>query len=100
MIENLRKTEGSTTDALTFQSQDMNIFVEMTAPPGESKCLTLRVGGVGVAVRITDSPMGNWTISIQAESSQGVGVMSQDAASISVGPAPSATGNDMEDTQG
>jgi len=57
------------------------------------------VGGVGAAVLITESITESWTISIQAESSLGVGVLTEDDASICVGAARAVTGSATADTQ-
>jgi hypothetical protein len=94
VIEKLQKVDGFTTDALSFRSRGMNIYLETIAAPGAKKCVRLRVGGVGAAVLITESITENWTISIQAESSQGVGVLSEGGASICVGPAQNAIESD------
>ena len=91
MIEKLQEQGDSQTGTLSFLWQGMNISLATTVDLEGSRFLRLRMGGVGAAVHITDSLTGNWTISIRAESSQGVGVLSQDAASICVGPALNAT---------
>lgn len=93
MIELRRAHADILIDEVSLAMQGTNIYLDVTALSSGKKYLRLRVGGVGAAVHITDWPMGSWTISVQAESSQGVGVLSQDAVSICVGPAQSATGN-------
>lgn len=99
MTKKLPELKSFSIDGLTFPWQGTNISLGMTVGSEGNRYLTVRVGGVGAAVRITDSPTGNWTILIQAESSQGVGVMSQDGVSICVGPAQSATASATADTQ-
>jgi hypothetical protein len=91
VIEIKRVSGGIWTDEVSLAMQGMNIYMAVTADREGNKSLCLRVGGVGDAVLITDSPTGNWTISRVAESSRGAGVSSWEGASICAGAARNVT---------
>jgi hypothetical protein len=78
--------------------QGMNIYLAVTAGPGEKKSLLLRVVGVGHAVRITESPTERPTISIVGGSLPDAGV-SMKVAKTSDGAVQSVTLGGTEDTR-
>lgn len=91
MIQILQTRWTSKTEEVSLVIRGINISLAATSDLEGNRSLKLRMGGVGAAVLITDSPMESATISIVDESTLGVGVSIQGDASIYVGRVPNAT---------
>jgi hypothetical protein len=94
VIEKLQRSEGSSTDALSFQSQGMTISLAMTCLFGDRKYLSVKVGNVGIAVLTTDGTTATWNTSLEAEVRNDAG-----ASTTLDGAAPPVIENITGDTQ-
>jgi hypothetical protein len=91
------RIENTVTAAQKLRLMGMNISLVAIVEPGGKRFLTVKVDDAGAVVHFMVSPTENSIISIQAQRFQGVGVLSQEGASICVGPVENAIQKDMGD---